>query len=215
MESQHPSVRDERLRLDLLVYIRAEQEERSTIVIGGHSLGGGLALRFAGNAPSGMVDACLLIAPFFGMNNATVKKRAGGWKRLDVKTVRYLRLLNRLGIHRFDGRHVMHFNLPEEYRDGTETLSYSHRLRESFCPRDYAASLRATPGSIYVVSGYNDEAFYSERFEAAIRPHAPQARVDLLGGVSHLGVLVDKSSFNAMIDWLKNDIGSKRAREST
>jgi hypothetical protein len=44
--------------------------------------------------------------------------------------------LNNVGILWFNHLTVIDFNLPEEARNGTDTLAYSQRLKTGFAPRD-------------------------------------------------------------------------------
>jgi pimeloyl-ACP methyl ester carboxylesterase len=113
-----------------------------------------------------------------------------------------LTMLNNVGIHGFDYLTAIDFNMPEEARDGTETLAYSHRLNTGFAPRNYKRDLRAISQPLLVVAGTDDEAFYAEQYEPVISQYT-EARVELLDGVGHMGAVVDPSVQPVVGTWLE------------
>jgi alpha-beta hydrolase superfamily lysophospholipase len=68
---------------DLIDFIRHGHPE-TKIVLGGHSSGGGLALRFAGSQYGGRAKAYLLMAPFLKYNAPTTRPNSGGWPGVKV-----------------------------------------------------------------------------------------------------------------------------------
>ena len=58
----------------------------------------------------------------------------GGWVRPYVRPIIGLTMLNNLGIGLLNYLSIIDFNMPEEARDGTETLVYSYRLDTSYAP---------------------------------------------------------------------------------
>ena len=63
---------------DLIAEIRRMHADK-TLIVGGHSSGGGLALRYAGSEYGAEADAYLLLAPFLKYNAPTVRPNSGGW----------------------------------------------------------------------------------------------------------------------------------------
>ncbi|NRA53098.1 MAG: alpha/beta fold hydrolase [Gammaproteobacteria bacterium] len=66
---------------DLADFIGVIKQEHpnAMLVIGGHSSGGGLAIRFAGGEYGALADAYVLLAPFVYYNAPTTRPNAGGW----------------------------------------------------------------------------------------------------------------------------------------
>ncbi len=111
-------------------------------------------------------------------------------------------MLNNVGIHWFDHLTDIDFNMPEEARDGTETLAYTHRLNTGFAPRNYKKDLAAISQPLLVIVGTDDEGFYGEKYEPVISQYA-NAQVELLDGVSHMRSVVDPSVRPVVEAWLE------------
>ena len=115
---------------DFIAVIR-QDNPKAKIILGGHSSGGGLAIRFAGSRYGHQADAYLLLSPYLQYNAPTIRPNSGGWARPYTRRIIGLVMLNNIGIRWFNGLTVIDFNMPEEARDGTETLSYTYRLNTS------------------------------------------------------------------------------------
>lgn len=194
----------DQLESDVADLVRSieKNDPEAEVVVGGHSSGGGLALRFAGGPYGNAACAYLLLAPFLAHDAPTTRRDAGGWARPKVARIVALSLLNALGIHALDRTVVIEFDMPEAYRDGSETLAYSHRLNRGFAPRRYASDLAAIRVPLLVLVGADDEAFLADRYPDAIRRSAPHAEVRLLPGVSHLGIVGAPETPPPILDWL-------------
>lgn len=188
--------------LDLLDHLRDVVPDRR-IVLGGHSLGGGLALRFAGGRHGAGVDGYLLVAPFLHHAAPTVRPRGGGWAVPHVGRIAASTLLNTVGVSAFDAAVAIAFDVPIERRDESTTLAYSFRMHASFAPRDYAADLAAIDGPLLVVVGSDDESFRPEAFEGAVRPHHPAAEVLVVAGATHVGIVTDAGAAELVGGWLR------------
>lgn len=116
---------------DFIALILAEDFGR-TLILGGHSSGGGLALRFAGSPYRAMVDAFMLLSPFLKYNAPTMRPNSGGWANPHIRPIIGLTMLNNVGIRWLNYLPVIDFNMPAEVRDGTETLTYSFVTKVSF-----------------------------------------------------------------------------------
>lgn len=186
---------------DLVKHIR-KQNPNAMVIIGGHSSGGGLVIRFAGSRYGSQADAYLLLSPFLKYNAPTMRANSGGWANPYTGRIAGLTMLNFMGIHWLDHLTVIEFNMPEEARDGTETLSYSHLLNTAYAPRNYKKDLRAVTQPLLVAAGTEDESFIADQFEPVITEYT-QAQVKLLPGLSHMGVVVDPEIKPILKEWLE------------
>ncbi len=186
---------------DIITRIRMDTSG-AKLIVGGHSSGGGLAIRFAGSQYGQQAAGYLLLSPFLKYNAPTIRPNSGGWAYAYTGRIAGLTMLNNLGIHWFDHLVAIVFSMPEEARDGTETLSYSHRLNTGLAPRNYKKDLRSITQPILVAAGTNDEAFIADQFEPVISQYTT-VQVELLPGLSHLGVIVSPDIRPVIKDWLE------------
>jgi len=191
---------------DFLAIIRKENPH-ATLILGGHSSGGGLVIRFAGSRYSQQADGYVLLSPWLKYNAPTMRPNSGGWAHAYTRRIAGLTMLNMLGIHWFDYLTAIEFNMPEEARDGTETLSYSHRLNTAYTPRNYKKDLSAITQPVLVVAGTADELFIAEQFEPVMSQYA-DVQVTLLPNVTHMGVVVCPDVQTVFKDWLE-DFGKR------
>ncbi len=186
---------------DLLVLIdNVDHPEK--ILLSGHSSGGGLALRFAGSRYRQAVDGYLLIAPYLKYNAPTTRQNSGGWAVPYTGRIIGLSMLGNVGLHGFDDLPVISFNLPEAYRDGTETLVYTYRMNTNLAPDDYKRDLEAIHVPLKVIVGSADEAFFADKFAETISPYA-EADISVLPNVTHLGAAVGPEVRPVVGAWLK------------
>ena len=190
---------------DLVAYAR-EHQPGARIVVGGHSAGGGLTLRLAGGEYADGVDAWLLIAPMLGPEAPTNRSDAGGWVQLRLPRIVALTVLNNFGITALDNLEVVHFNLPEAYRTGRETLVYSWRMIQGFGPRDYRTELAAIEAPVLVVIGEHDEAFVAERYAPVMQDHAPHGRVVVMPALRHMDIVSDSLTIDLYARWLTSEV---------
>jgi non-heme chloroperoxidase len=188
--------------IDLIRFLRGRGLS-SPVTLGGHSSGSGLAIRFAGGGRGDLVSGYLLLSPVIPTSPTVKGGTAGGWANLHPQRLYGLIALNMLGIHGYDGLPVVEFNKPEQYWDGTETLTYSYRLNASYHPRiKYDDDLRALDGKALVLVGADDEAIDAEALRLLFAASAPRTRVMVLPGINHFGIFSDSSALEQMIAWL-------------
>jgi non-heme chloroperoxidase len=192
---------------DLIGIIR-KANPNATLIVGGHSSGGGLALRFGGSVYGNQADAYFLLSPFLKYNAPTMGSNSGGWAYPYAGRIAGLTMLNNAGIHWLDYLPAIEFNMPKDARDGTETLIYSHRLNTSYAPRNYKKDLAAIKQPILVVAGTADEAFLGDQFEAVISQYS-EGEVKLLPSVTHMGLVVGPEIRPVAKEWLKK-LGNHR-----
>ncbi|MEM7133701.1 MAG: alpha/beta fold hydrolase [Chloroflexota bacterium] len=181
---------------------------QSDIVIGGHSSGGGLAVRFAGSEYGKLADSYLLLAPYLQYNAPTTRPNSGGWARPLTPRIIGLLMLNSVGIRWFNEMTVIQFAMPQEMLTGalgdTATTAYSYRLNTSFAPRaDYGSDLAAMQQPFLLVAGLEDESFIAEQYEPTINQYATNGEYILLPDIGHIDLLTPSSVATVVIDWLQ------------
>ena len=178
----------------------------ATVILGGHSSGGGLAIRFAGGSYKGTADGYLLLAPYLGYNAPTIRPQLSGWATPKSSRIVALNFLNALGIRSLNSIRTLEFNLPPRYRTGDETLAYSYRLMTGFNLRNYAADLQALEKPILVVVGTDDQTFYAEEFRNVFKAFSPQAQVESIPDLTHFGLVLGEVVPRLVIQWLKRSL---------
>jgi non-heme chloroperoxidase len=185
-----------------LIAIIQKDNPNSIVIVGGHSSGGGLAIRFAGSQYGKKAKAYLLMSPFLKYNAPTTRLNSGGFAKLYTGRIIGLVMLNSVGIRWFNYLTVIKFNMPERARDGTETLSYSYRLTTAYAPHDYEKDLSAITQSLLVITGTKDETMIYCQYEPVISQYT-KVQVKLLQGVTHMGLVVSPELRPVIKEWLE------------
>ena len=186
---------------DLIALIRKDNP-KGMLIVGGHSSGGGMAVRFAGSQYGPQADAYLLLTPFLKHNAPTTRPNSGGWASPYFGRFMGLSMLNGMGIRSLNDMKVIDFNMPEEARDGTETLSYSFRLITAYSPNNYKKDLSAITQPLLVIVGTADEAFIADQFEAVISQYT-EVQVRLLEGLTHFDLVLHPEVQPVVKEWLE------------
>lgn len=189
-----------------LINVLEKQYPSAKIVLGGHSSGGGLVIRFAGSKYGSKADAYVLLAPFIRYNAPTTRPNSGGWANPLSRRIAGLTMLNTLGIHWFDALTVIQFNLPNAVLDGplgeSATPAYTHRLNASFAPHsNYERDLAAMTQPFLLVAGLDDEAFFTEQYEPTIAKHTDAGSYVLLPNIGHIDLLTTSQIEPVLKDW--------------
>lgn len=158
------------------------------IVIGGHSAGGGLAIRYASSEHAKPIDGVVLLAPFLAYNN-TPRAHTVQWIRPDVGRILTIKTLEYLGVKRFGHLPTVHFELPVAFRTGADTQDYTYRMMQNFGSDNYETELGRITTPVLVLMGDRDESFYGKAFEPPIRPIEPTNEFEFMAGVSHLDIV--------------------------
>jgi pimeloyl-ACP methyl ester carboxylesterase len=212
---------------DVVAAIRAEKPN-GRFILAGHSMGGGIALRFAQLEDHPAVDAYLMFAPHLGSDAPTMPQpdpdnpaaaaSAAAYSQLNVPRliglimlnnvgITGLTMLNNLGIHWFDGLTVIQFAMPQHVLDGplgdSATTAYSHRLNTSFAPRGkYGRDLAALTQPFLLVAGLDDEAFIAGQYEPTISQYTDSCSYVLLPNTGHISLLTSPELASIVTDWL-------------
>lgn len=174
------------------------------IILGGHSSGGGLVLRFIGNPKNIKVDKAIMLAPYLGYNAPTVKPNSGGWVTVELKRIIGLSMLNNIGVKIFNGLPVLFFNRPENINDKLQVPSYSFRMTVNFTPKNYKDDIKKINIPCLVLIGRQDESFYPEQFEIAFEPSKHFVKTEILDEVKHLSLVSNQETFERIKTWMKD-----------
>jgi alpha-beta hydrolase superfamily lysophospholipase len=190
-----------------LIGVAKEEFPNAKIVVGGHSSGGGLTIRFAGSEHGDLADGFLLLAPFLKYNAPTTRPNSGGWAQPNSRRIAGLTMLNNLGIRWFNGLTVIQFAMPQSVLDSplgdSATTAYSYRLNTSFAPRsNYERDLAAMKRPFLLVAGLEDEAFIAEQYEPTISAHTSTGTYSLLPDVGHIDLLTTPEIEPVLAEWL-------------
>ncbi|QFT59718.1 Alpha/beta hydrolase family protein [Sulfitobacter sp. THAF37] len=191
---------------DLADLIAARRRPGQKIVLGGHSSGGGLVVRFAGGPHGQMLDGAVLLAPFLKHDAPPTRPNSGGWAQPLTRRLIGLSMLNAAGISALNHLAVIQFNIPQEVLDGplgrTATTAYSYRLNTSYAPRgDYLADVKALPPFL-LVAGTADEAFDAAAYQPTMETATDRGRYLLVPDIGHLDIVDAPETAAAIEDFL-------------
>lgn len=178
---------------DLADLIKAYAREGQKVVLGGHSSGGGLVVRFAGGAHGEMIDAAIMLAPFLKYNAPTTRENSGGWAHPLTRRLIGLSMLNAVHIRALNHLVVMQFSMPKQVLDGplghTATVAYTYRLNQSFAPRNnYLQDVAALPPFL-LIAGTKDEAFLADQYQPLMQGVTDKGAYHLVTDASHLEIV--------------------------
>lgn len=187
---------------DIIKEIRKEKPN-GKIIIAGHSMGGGVALRYAMEKHYEQADGFLLFAPLIGHNSPALQQTQASenlaeepFMKIHVERIIGLTMLNEIGNHDYDSLPVLFFNLPET----VPLRKYSYRANKSTTPDDYVAGLNAVNKPLLVLMGSEDEAFSSTATKEAILKSS-NGEFKIIDKASHNGVRHNAQSYTFIKDW--------------
>jgi non-heme chloroperoxidase len=212
---------------DLLRTVRPAQGSAEWTLVG-FSSGGGFALRVAAERPLGQsFDRYILLSPYLRYNAPSLRGRddpapgatvgtpsasaasagpapAGSAPRLQawtaVSTGRIigLTILDKLGVHHWDGLPVVSFAVPANV--STVTTTYSWRLTRNFAPHaDYLADIRAVTRPMHVYVGDADQLFVADRMRAEFQAQRPDIAVSTVPGMGHSDMVTRPAAISAVV----------------
>ncbi len=190
--------------VDLIREFR-KQGHNGSIILGGHSSGGGFVLRFAGGKgpQQEAIASYIAMAPIIPRTAAVRGGNAGGWNVIHLPRILGLVALNIIGVHGFDGLPIIAFNKPAGAWDGTETLAYSWRLNVSYHPRgDYASDVKSMPSNALVLVGDKDEAVDSTALLDLLKANGYRGSAEVLAQTTHFGVFHNAEALKRTTDFI-------------
>lgn len=191
---------------DLADMIAAVTKPGQKIIMGGHSSGGGLVVRFAGGEHGGLLDGAVLLAPFLKHNAPTTRPNSGGWAHVLTRRIIGLSILNTFRIKALNHLPIIQFNMPRAVLDGplgdTATVAYSYRLNTSYAPRNkYLEDVAMLPPFVLLAGGA-DEAFFAQKYAPTMGAVTDKGRFELMTGATHLDIVDDPRTQAVFKDFL-------------
>lgn len=199
---------------DIADVISAIQQNNpnGTVILAGHSMGGGIGLRYAMLNDAPAVDGYLFFAPHLGANSPTVATESsdganGGEAFVQIHLMRIigLAMLNGTGIKGLNGKDTLFFNLSDDL-----VHTYSYRAMVNSSPAEYVAALTAVDKPMLVLVGSQDEAFIADQFQTTVESHS-NGKVKLIPGETHNGIYLNEEAMTAVQDWLSTSISMQEA----
>jgi pimeloyl-ACP methyl ester carboxylesterase len=188
---------------DVIAALRRTDPQRR-LILAGHSMGGGVALRYAAKGIFPQVDGYLLFAPHLGEDAPTTRHEpvaAGAGEapiKLHLKRTIGLLMLNTFGITAFNGLGTLYFNVA----DAAGLLNYSFRAMATCAPDDYRAALGADDKPLLIVAGSKDEAFDAAQYPLVAQLHH-NGRAQVVADETHDGILGNRDAIAAAAAWLR------------
>lgn len=185
---------------DVITAVHADNPN-GQVILAGHSMGGGIALRYATLTDEPAVDGYLLFAPHLGANSPTVpteiSEDSKAFVQIHLPRIIGLAMLNNMRITALNGKDTLFFNL------SGVTSTYSYRAMMNASPADYVTALTAVNQPMLVVVGSNDEAFVAEQFPTAVTSYSDGA-VHIVDGESHTTIVESAAAMTVVEDWLSD-----------
>lgn len=189
---------------DVIAALRRRKPD-GEIILAGHSMGGGIVLRYAAKRETPGADGYLLFAPLLGSQSPTARTEPAKGSMNEGETLMKLHIprtiglvmLNAAGIRVFNGRKTLFFNVPTQY----PIHAYSFRAMAGMAPDNHLAALTADEKPLLVVVGQNDEAFHAERFASVVGIHR-QGETVVIENEGHDGILRNSSALKGVGDWM-------------
>ena len=180
---------------DLMATIRPEHAH-ATMTLIGFSGGGAFTIRIAGGPYGGLFDRYIAIAPAIVYPSPVARPNAGGWATPYLPRIVGLIILNRIGIHWFDGLDAIVFAIPP----GSQNLTgvYSFRLAMNLGSSDYFGALERTKKPMALIAGGDDDQFYADRYAALLQPAKSDLTVELVPGLDHVDMLMKPAALAAL-----------------
>ncbi len=198
---------------DVVAAIQAEKPN-GRLILAGHSMGGGIALRYTQLENRPAVDAYLMFAPHLGSdaptvpqpdpNNPEAAEAAAAYSQLNVPRLIGLVMLNNVGITGLNHLDTLFFNLTDAV---THVYSFGATVNSS--PTKYAEALTAVDAPMLVVVGSNDEAFVAGEFETAVTQYS-DGEVHVIDGENHNSIVESDAALAIVESWLGETVISNQ-----
>jgi pimeloyl-ACP methyl ester carboxylesterase len=181
--------------VDFVATIRP-QHAKARITLIGFSGGGAFTIRIAGGPHGDLFNRYIVIDPAIVYPSPLARPNAGGWATPYIPRIVGLIVLNKIGIHWFDGLDAIVFAIPP----GNENLTggYSFRLAMNLGSSDYFGALQRTRKPMALIAGGDDDQFYADRYAPTLQPAKPDLTVELVPGLDHVDMLTKPAALAAL-----------------
>lgn len=189
---------------DLVGDLRIDYPAAQLILVG-HSAGGGLALRVAGEGVGAAFTRFVLLAPFLGYRAPTTRAPTGHarWTQIDIPRLLALYLLARLGIDWAQSLPVVAFAVSPTAAKYA-TARYSYRLLANFGPpADWRSGFAVVRAPVEIIVGQDDELMDAEQYPVVLQPFGAKVHLSVLPGVDHMGVVYQPPALAALLAAVK------------
>jgi non-heme chloroperoxidase len=174
----------------------ARSGETRTLV--GFSAGAGFTIRFAGGPHGLLFDHYVFLSPILP-GAPTLRPNAGGWVSVAGWRITTIALLDRLGIHWFDGLPVIHYAILPEAAPSM-TASYSYRLMMNFSAgSSYAGYLTNIRRPAAVLVGEADEQVVADQFAPLLQRLGVNIPVMLVPNMKHTDMIAAPAALQAVV----------------
>lgn len=180
---------------DFVATLRADYANAAITLIG-FSAGGAFTIRVAGGPYGSLFDRCIVIDPAIVYPSPLARPNAGGWATPYLPRIVGLIILNKVGIHRFDGLEAIVFANPPG--NPNLTGAYSFRLAMNLGSSDYFGALARTKKPMALIAGGNDDQFYADRYAPTLQPAKPDLTVELVPDLDHVDMLMKPAALVAL-----------------
>jgi pimeloyl-ACP methyl ester carboxylesterase len=180
---------------DLIATIRPDHANAAIALIG-FSAGGAFTIRIAGGPHGDLFNRYIVISPAIVYPSPLARPNAGGWATPYLPRIVGLIILNKIGIHWFDGLDAIVFAIPP----GNANLTgvYSFRLAMNLGSSDFFGALGRTKKPMALIAGGNDDQFYADRYAPTLQPAKPDLTVELVPGLDHVDMLMKPAALAAL-----------------
>ncbi len=193
---------------DLIAAIRSD-DAPERVILAGHSMGGGIALRYALKDDMPDVDGYLLFAPNFGQGPTQRQSdgppptgqdayMARAFVQFNTQRFIGLTMLNMAGITAFNNEPVLYMNQPPEMP------AYSFAAiatAQPSPPNGTPLALQAIDTPLLILIGANDELFDAGAYAPLVAEHNPDAETVVVPGLSHSGLINTAKTFETVETW--------------
>jgi len=188
-----------------LVSNKKPEFSNSTWTILGFSSGAAFVLRFAAESPAGqLVDRYVLVSPYLRYDAPSVRQSQPGpvepqnWAAASVGRIVGLTMLNRWGVHIWDGLPVLAFPVPSDIDATTNT--YSWRMYRNFGAHDdYLADIRRAARPFRVFVGGLDELLDAVKLKTEFQSQRSDVPVSIIPGLSHSDMVTRVGAIRAVV----------------
>jgi non-heme chloroperoxidase len=164
----------------------------------GFSAGAGFAIRLAGRPQGLLFDRYVFLAPILP-GAPTLRPDAGGWTNIAIPRAVTIALLDRLGIHWFDGLPVISYAI-SPVQSQTMTGNYSYRLMMNFgAGGQYQTYLRNIRRPAAILVGDADEQVVADQFAPLMERLGVTIPVTLVRNQKHADMIHRPEAFRAII----------------